>query len=267
MKSYCKRIWSPENIVRVVAVVSTRITLVIVWCCVVWSLLGSDALPFQYFIALKDGTCFSARIINLTSLENDSIVTPSVSNNFTNNSELSHISSFILDSNFKLVQFKKEQCDYRPELRDVTLDLNWTVVSIANVKESSSLIRIPCGHFFALVLLLIFSSVCGYLAKLVFLPSLFGMIIAGILLRNVPQFDFAQYIQPTWSSTIRNIALVIILIRGGLSMRLEDLKRLKYAVLILGSLPCILEGAVDGITATFYLKMPWQWGFMLGYVC
>lgn len=289
VSAYCKRIWSRENVIRVAARAATRIAVVVVWSGVLWSLLGTSALPLQYFIAMRDGSCFVSQNIQAISLDNvnESVVPfplPDAVDNETvhvlSNSEFSLVAlSFDSTSNeYNLLQVKRsQQCDYLLELRGVYLDQNWTVVSksgteeidlndILTMEEPASLTYIPDGHFFALALLLIFSSICGYLAKLIFLPPLFGMIVAGIILRNVPYINFAKDIQPTWSSTIRNIALVIILIRGGLSMKLKDLKRLKHAVLILGAFPCILEGAVDGLIATYFLNMPWQWGFLLGYV-
>ena len=287
VRAHCKSLWSRENIIRVVTRIITRVVVVFVWCGVLWSLLGSSSLPLQYFNYMNNGSCFVSQSIRLIPLENESMVPfplPSAINNETvhilSNSEFSLV-ALSYDSmlnRYNLLQVRRShQCDYFLELQGVNLNQNWTVVSktgnevinlnkILTKKEPSSLTLIPDGHFFALTLLLIFSSICGFLAKLIFLPPLFGMIVSGIILRNIPYINFAKDIQTSWSSTIRNIALVIILIRGGLSMSLEDLKRLKHAVLILGALPCILEGAVDGIIATFYLKMPWQWGFLLGYV-
>ena len=278
VSSHCKRIWSSENLLRVIAVIATRLVVIFVWSGVVWSLLGSNAFPLQYFIGRNGSNCITIRSIDLTALENgstvvenDTLLRPLPSSEFS----LLSLSFDNVLNEYKLVQIKKsQQCDNLLELQKVNVDLNWTALSTAKtavinindftMQEPADLIHIPDGHFFALMLLLIFSSLCGYIVKLIFLPPLFGMVIAGIILRNVPYIDYAKDIHPTWSSTIRNIALVIILIRGGLSMKLKDLKVLKHAVLILGSIPCILEGAVDGIIATFYLKMPWQWGFMLG---
>lgn len=287
VRLHCKRVWSRENVVRVTTRITTRVVVVIVWCGVLWSLLGGSSLPLQYFIAMNEGSCFVSQSIKWISLENESMVPfplPGTVDNETvhvlSNSEFSLVTLFYdsILNEYSLLQVRRShECDYFLELQEVTLNQNWTVISrtgnkvinltkILSKKEPASLTLIPDGHFFALTLLLIFSSICGFLAKLIFLPPLFGMIVAGIILRNIPYIDFAKDIQPAWSSTIRNIALVIILIRGGLSMKLQDLKRLKHAVLILGALPCILEGAIDGIIATFYLKIPWQWGFMLGYV-
>ena len=282
VKSYCERIWSRENIIRVTARTCTRIAVVIVWSAVLWSLLGNSALPLEYFTNLAGENCLVSQSIESVSLDINESTTPYVFPGIVNSSVLSNSDFSVLaiafdnsTNQYNILQVRRsDKCDHILELRE--LDQNWTILSTAEIdvindifaaEVPMGLTYIPDGHFFALVFLLIFSSVCGYVAKLIHLPSLFGMIVAGILLRNVPHIDFAKDIQPAWSSTIRNIALVIILIRGGLSMKLKDLKRLKFAVLTLGGLPCILEGAIDGIIATFYLQIPWQWGLMLGYVC
>ena len=262
---------------RLTARIATRIAVVIVWSAVVWSLLGNSALPSLYFTDLNGENCFVSQSIG--KLPSDSEFIPSyglVNRTVLSNTEFSVIAVYFDNTTdlYNILQVRRSQkCDSILELQQI--NQNGTNLSTAKIDVINDvfdtelpmgLTFIPDGHFFALTFLLIFSSLCGYIAKLIYLPPLFGMIVAGILLCNVPYIDFAKDIQPTWSSTIRNIALVIILIRGGLSMKLKDLKRLKHAVLILGCLPCILEGAIDGIIATFYLRMPWQWGLMLGYV-
>ena len=279
-KSYCELVCSRENVVRLTGRYVTRVVAAIVWCGVIWSLLGSSALPLQYFN--NDENCIVLR--NITIFENDSILPPdSLDGTFhiLSYSKLSVLVSFF-DNASNPLEYVQVEIRRSKQCENISVELqminhNWTVPASATLdvddifsqeeeEGPGGLVDIPNGHFFALILLLIFSSVCGFFAKLIGLPPLFGMIIAGLLLRNVPYIDFARHIQPAWSSTIRNVALVIILIRGGLSMKPKDLKRLKHAVLILGSIPCVLEGAVDGVIAIVYLKMPWQWGLMLGYV-
>lgn len=267
VKSYCQLVCSRENIVRVTGRYVTRIVVALVWCGVVWSLLGTSAFPRQYF---SDDNC---QIVS-QNVTNDSIQPLNNLNDTLHilSSEFSVLASFNdedLDQ-YVLIEIRSKQCENISVIQ--VENHNWSLlVSSDSVtvndnfkQDRGGLVDISDGHFFALILLLIFSSICGFIAKLVCLPPLFGMIIAGIILRNVPYIDFASHIEPAWSSTIRNIALVIILIRGGLSMKPKDLKRLKHAVLILGSVPCVLEGVVDGVIAILYLKMPWQWGLMLG---
>ena len=269
VKSYCQLIFSRENVIRLAGRYTTRIVAAIIWCGVIWSLLGNSALPRQYF---NDQTC---QIVS-QNITNDSTLPLDILNDtlYILSSEFSVLASFNNEdlNQYVLLEIKRKQCENISVIQ--VENQNWSLLVSSdsmlvtvndNFKQGrGGLVDISDGHFFALILLLIFSSICGFIAKLVCLPPLFGMIIAGIILRNVPYIDFASHIEPAWSSTIRNIALVIILIRGGLSMKPKDLKRLKHAVLLLGSIPCVLEGAVDGVIAILYLKMPWQWGLMLG---
>lgn len=45
-----------------------------------------------------------------------------------------------------------------------------------------------------------------------------GMLLAGLILRNVPYITSAVYIDSRWSAALRNIALAIILTRAGLGL-------------------------------------------------
>lgn len=67
-------------------------------------------------------------------------------------------------------------------------------------------------------------------------------------------------------SFFRKAALVIILIRAGLDLDPQALKRLKLTVLKLGLIPWLVEAAVVTITTHYFLDLPWSWGFLLGSV-
>lgn len=45
-----------------------------------------------------------------------------------------------------------------------------------------------------------------------------GMLICGFCLRNVPGIKVAANIDPNWSSTLRSMALSVILIKAGLEL-------------------------------------------------
>ncbi len=84
--------------------------------------------------------------------------------------------------------------------------------------ETHGFFDIPEGHFFGLFMLTIVSAFFGFLAHIFRLPHLFGMMVGGILLNNLPVVGVARNISHEWSDVIRTCALVIVLIRGGLSM-------------------------------------------------
>jgi NhaP-type Na+/H+ or K+/H+ antiporter len=146
-----------------------------------------------------------------------------------------------------------------------TYDLYQAIRQRLDGPSQSTLADIPDGHFFSLILLVVISSIGGFLVNLIRLPPLLGMMVAGIILRNVPG-NLLDPISPAWSSTLRNIALVIILLRGGLSLDAKKLWSLKFVLPLLAILPCVFEGALDSIIAIFLLQMPWQWGLATGYL-
>ena len=252
MREKCTKKYAIQVFGRLV----TRITMVLLWYGVVWSLLGNDAFPKEFVfsqsqLCLEFGRSWNSR--NVTDASEDML-----------NDKL----NFLNESNFLLDECCLVSNSGRLNLSTVfqtcISDMNSSNASAQTFVDSSHILTIPDGHFFALFVLLVFSAACGFFVQLLYLPSLTGMLIAGCILRNAPYVDFAADINPVWSSTVRNIALVVVLIRGGLSLNSTQLRRLKLAVFLLALLPCICEGAVDGIVATFFLRIPWKWSVMLG---
>ena len=248
----------------------TRACVVLIWCGVLWAFVGTSAFPK----VLVD----NQQVGELMCLTEDEARTASLHLrewNFTealltvhdqNSSDSYEVIVLNINGSCKSV-VQVRSIEIVEEGSGIEENITSYINSLSiNLPQQMGLLYIPDGHFFGLAALFIFASFCGFLAKLVFLPPLCGMIVAGFILRNVPGIDFVRDINPVWSSTIRNVALVIVLTRGGLSLNLKQLKRLKLALVLLALLPCTLEGAIDGVVGTFYLRMPWQWAFMLGWV-
>ncbi|XP_071953429.1 sodium/hydrogen exchanger 9B2-like [Antedon mediterranea] len=125
---------------------------------------------------------------------------------------------------------------------------------------------LPGGNLFGLFLLVVLCQLGGVLIQLIKLPELLGMLIVGFLLGNVPAINFAEDIYPEWSSSLRSMALVVILIRAGLGLDADALRRLSCVCVRLCCMPCVAEAVTVGITANLLLGFPWVWGFMLGFV-
>lgn len=126
---------------------------------------------------------------------------------------------------------------------------------------------LPGGNLFGLFIILVFSALGGFVVSnipCIVLPSLFGMLVVGFLLRNVPGIDVAKHINKQWSATLRSIALVVILIRSGLELDPVALKRLKFTCIRLAFGPCITEAVTVAVVVRYILGMPWLWGFQLG---
>ncbi|MCL4129849.1 UNVERIFIED_CONTAM: hypothetical protein GTU68_033929, partial [Idotea baltica] len=116
-------------------------------------------------------------------------------------------------------------------------------------------------------MLIILAQLGGNLVSLVNLPPLLGMIIVGVILRSVPYVNIiGSNIDHSWSSTIRKIALVIILTRAGLGLDPNALKKLSFTVIRMGILPNLVEMSVVAVVSHYLLNFPWLWGFMLGFI-
>ncbi|TSU11354.1 Succinate--CoA ligase [ADP/GDP-forming] subunit alpha, mitochondrial [Bagarius yarrelli] len=83
---------------------------------------------------------------------------------------------------------------------------------------------LPGGNLFGIIAVFICSLIGGKLVGLVRLPRLpplpplLGMLLAGVLLRNIPVVTDAVHINFRWSASLRNIALAVILTRAGLGL-------------------------------------------------
>ncbi|MCR5690994.1 MAG: cation:proton antiporter [Eubacterium sp.] len=80
----------------------------------------------------------------------------------------------------------------------------------------------------------------GFLCKKINFPSLFGMIIAGILIGP----HLLNWIDPSIlsiSTQIRRIALIVILIRAGLKLNIEDLKKVGRPAILMCFVPACFE--------------------------
>ncbi|MED6272249.1 Sodium/hydrogen exchanger 9B2 [Characodon lateralis] len=83
---------------------------------------------------------------------------------------------------------------------------------------------LPGGNLFGIIILFICSFLGGKLLGMIQLPTLppfpplLGMLLAGLLLRNVPYITDAIFIDTHWSAALRSIALSIILTRAGLGL-------------------------------------------------
>ncbi|GMT03432.1 hypothetical protein PENTCL1PPCAC_25606, partial [Pristionchus entomophagus] len=96
-------------------------------------------------------------------------------------------------------------------------------------------------------------------------PSLLGMLLAGITLRNLPLIT-GLGVPMQWSSVLRKAAFVVILLRGGLSLDGEALKKMKGACIRLALCPCTVEAVVVAIAVKLIFGMPILFGLLLGFL-
>ena len=89
-------------------------------------------------------------------------------------------------------------------------------------------------------LILLSGLALGELCKKIKLPSLFGMIIAGIII-GPSVLNLLDDSILSISSDIRRIALIIILIRAGLKLNIDDLKRVGRPAVMMCFVPACFE--------------------------
>ena len=142
--------------------------------------------------------------------------------------------------------------------------LIWTATLTITKSEN-----LPGGNLFGLFVIFVFSLLLGALLSrlpCLQLPNLLGMLLAGLLLTNIQAINVADDIQKSWSVALRNIALVVILLRSGLELDPVALKKLKRTVISLAFGPCIIEALTVAVVANLLLELPWLWGLQLGWV-
>ena len=132
---------------------------------------------------------------------------------------------------------------------------------------------LPGGAGFCLLLVYVLASLCGDVVKALSprLPPLLGMLLAGLVLRNVPSvldatapvlghgFDW-------WSSQARAGALAVIMLRAGLGLDLQKLRKLGLLTARLAFGPCLAEALTVALLAAPLLELPPAWGGTLGFV-
>lgn len=92
----------------------------------------------------------------------------------------------------------------------------------------------------SLALIFLVGLSLGYILKRLHLPQLLGMLITGIVL-GPHMLDFIDSSILGLSTELRQIALIIILARAGLSLNLADLKRVGRPALLMCFLPACFE--------------------------
>ena len=130
------------------------------------------------------------------------------------------------------------------------------------------------------------------------LPPLLGMLIAGILLRNVP-YDLGQFgnqeclnverisnsarfevdheyacstkfiandMDPKYFKPLKMICLTVILLMAGLELDPVQLKNLRSMVVRATIIPCVVEATSVAVMSKLILGFPWTVGILLGCV-
>ncbi|MDY0210042.1 MAG: cation:proton antiporter [Acholeplasma sp.] len=111
--------------------------------------------------------------------------------------------------------------------------------------------------------MLLLGLLLAYVFKLIKIPALIGFVLTGIILGPfVLNLIDASILDI--SSELRTVALVVILLRAGLMLRINELKENGLGALLLTFLPATFEIMATLVFATQFLNWSWIDAFMLG---
>lgn len=109
----------------------------------------------------------------------------------------------------------------------------------------------------------------GLLSKKLFekinLPGLLGMIIVGVLIGPFG-FNLLSKDILTVSPDLREIALIVILLRAGLGIKKEDLKKVGMPAINLSFIPGLLEGFTIAFLSMIFFDFTFIQGGILGFI-
>lgn len=117
----------------------------------------------------------------------------------------------------------------------------------------------------SLSLILIFGMLAGWLCTKLRLPSLMGMLIIGIII-GPSCLNILDVSVLNISAQIRRIALLIILLRAGLNLKLEDLKKVGRPAIMMCFVPATMEILGMLLIAPMIFGMPVIDSLILGTV-
>jgi NhaP-type Na+/H+ or K+/H+ antiporter len=121
------------------------------------------------------------------------------------------------------------------------------------------------GAGWALCLIWGFSYFCGKVCEKIGVPALLGMLLSGLLLKNLPG-DPVQYFPDAWGTTLRAFGLSLILMRSGLELDVPQLKKQGWVAARLTVLPGVCEAfTVAGANAVIF-GMPFALALSGGFV-
>lgn len=106
----------------------------------------------------------------------------------------------------------------------------------------------------SVALIVLLSLIFAYLFNFLKLPRMIGMLLAGILLGPYV-LDLIDPSILNISAELRQISLIVILIRAGLSLDLNDLKKIGRPALLLSFIPALFEFIVIMVVAPLFFDI------------
>ena len=117
----------------------------------------------------------------------------------------------------------------------------------------------------SLALIILLGLLSGSLFEKIKLPGLLGMIIVGILI-GPHGFSLLSDDILSISGDLRSIALIIILLRAGLGIKKDDIKKVGKPAIKLSFIPGLLEGFTIAFLAMKFFDFTFIEGGILGFI-
>lgn len=117
----------------------------------------------------------------------------------------------------------------------------------------------------SLAIIIVFGLIFSRFFSKIGLPGLLGMLVLGVLIGPY----YLNLIDPRFlgiSSDLRVMALIIILLRAGLSLHRDALRKVGSAAIKISFVPCLMEGLTIMVVAHFILSLSWLVSGMLGFI-
>lgn len=117
----------------------------------------------------------------------------------------------------------------------------------------------------SLIIIGIVANYSGLLVEKIKLPSLIGMMIAGMLI-GPAFFNLVPQATLNLAPAIKDIALVIVLFIGGLGISVAQMKQIGRPAVLLSVIPATLEGFTVAFMAMILLDFTFIQGAILGFI-
>lgn len=114
-------------------------------------------------------------------------------------------------------------------------------------------------------LIFIFGIIFGKIFEKIGLPKFIGMILVGALI-GVNGLNLVDSSVISISSTLRQIALIIVLTRAGLSLNISDLQKIGKPAILMSFLPAVFEMIGVGIVARIFFDITTMEALLMGAV-
>jgi solute carrier family 9B (sodium/hydrogen exchanger), member 1/2 len=114
------------------------------------------------------------------------------------------------------------------------------------------------------VLIVIGGWFTGKIAQKAKLPAVLGMTIWGIILSC-----FRDSFPPViWEMApfLKSLALITILLRAGLGIQKDVLRKVGHAAVKMAFIPCFFEGAIVAVVSRYLLSFSWTEAGMMGFI-